>query len=331
MMIGITQFLPQNIPQPNAAGLGIYDGDNKICDVDVSRMYPTDTGKFLYPIGLISDSHLQPESSYGAAYAKQLDDALAWLKRQRAAMVCHSGDVTDHGFYYSNKTLDLNQFGQYKKIREKYPDMPIYVALGNHDSYFGDYTVAANRELLIEYAGHDVHHTVAKGGDLYIFCGQTVNYLPMSYDTVTWLESTLSNNTDKRCFVFCHPYIGSDDSGNPLGLAGNPLWNGWAYSNRVQTALRNHPRAMLFHGHSHARPENQFADLKTNYSDALGFPSFHIPSSAYCRKVVDGVWKEFNQQSVVYLADVYERAVVLRAYDVVEGKYVAIGQYCIKF
>ena len=331
MMIGITQFLPQNIPPPNAAGLAIYDGDNKTCGVDFGRMYPADTGDYLYRIGKISDSHLQPESSYGAAYAKQLDDALAWLKRQGAAMVCHCGDVTDHGFYYSNKTLDLNQFGQYKKIREKYPDMPIYAALGNHDSYFGDYTVAANRELLIEYAGHDVHHTVAKGGDLYIFCGQTVNYLPMSYDTVTWLESTLSNNTDKRCFVFCHPYIGSDDSGNPLGLAGNPLWNGWAYSNRVQAALRNHPRAMLFHGHSHARPENQFADLRTNYSEALGFPSFHIPSSAYCRRVVDGVWKEFQKQSVIYLADVYERAVVLRAYDVVEGKYVAIGQYCIKF
>lgn len=331
MMIGITQFLPQNIPPPNAAGLGIYNSDNKICGVDFARMYPTDTGDYLYKIGKISDSHLQPESSYGAAYAKQLDDALAWLKKQGAEMVCHCGDVTDHGFYYSNKTLDLNQFGQYKKIREKYPDMPIYAALGNHDSYFGDYTVAANRELLIEYAGHDVHHTVAKGGDLYIFCGQTTPYVPMSSETVSWLESTLTANTNKRCFVFCHPFIGSEDSGNPLGLAGNPLWNGWAYASRVQTALRNHPRAMLFHGHSHARPENQFSDLKTNYSEALGFPSFHIPSSAYCRKVVDGVWEEFNQQSVVYLADVYERAVVLRAYDVIKGKYVAIGQYCINF
>lgn len=331
MMIGLTQFLPQNIPPPNAAGLGIYNGDNNICGVDFSRMYPTDTGDYLYPIGIISDSHLQPESSYGAAYAKQLEDALAWFKIQKVAMVCHCGDMTNHGFYNGDKTPDLNQFAQYKSIREKYPDMPIYAACGNHDSYFGDYTVAANRELLIEYAGHDVHHTVAKGGDLYIFCGQTTPYTPMSAETVSWLESTLSKNTDKRCFVICHPYIGSSDSGNPLGLADNSLWSGWAYASRVQTALRNHPRAMLIHGHSHARPENQFSDLKTNYSEALGFPSFHIPSSAYCRRVVDGVWTEFKEQSVVYLADVYERAVVLRAYDVIKGKYVAIGQYCIKF
>lgn len=331
MMIGLTQFLPQNIPPPNAAGLGIYDGDSKICDVNDSRMYPTDTGEFLYPVGFTSDSHLQPGASYGAAYTAQMEAALTWFKTQKAAFIAHCGDITNRGFYNGDKTLDLSQFAEYKRIRAKYPDMPIYAALGNHDSYYGDYTVAANRELLIEYAGHDVHHTVAKGGDLYIFCGQTTPYTPMSSETVFWLESTLTANASKRCFVFCHPYIGASDSGNPLGLASNSLWSGWAYASRVQTALRNHPRAMLFHGHSHARPENQFADLKTNYSEALGFPSFHIPSSAYCRRVVDGVWKEFQKQSVIYLAEVYERAVVMRAYDVVEGEYVAIGQYCIKF
>lgn len=329
MKRGITQFIPENIPPLDAVGLGIYDGETKVCDVNISQMYPKNLGTKLYSFGLVSDSHLQPESSYGSAFAKQFEDALTWLQGQGAEFIAHCGDMTNHGFYKSDKTtVDLGQFAQYKEIRDKFSDLPIYASDGNHDCAYGDYTVAANRELLKEYTGHDIHHAVTYENDVYIFVGQTVNYLPMSLESLQWLYETLETNRNKRCFICIHPYIGTD-SGNPGGLASNSFFNSWNGTTAFKNLLSHYKNSLIFHGHSHARPENQFVDIKSNYSEALGFRSFHVPSTAYCRMVVDGKWTETMCQSIVYIADVYERAVVLRAYDVIAGEYIPIGQYCI--
>lgn len=328
MTKGITQFIPENIPPSNAVGLTIYDGETKVCDVSISQMHPKNLGEKLYSFGVVSDSHLQPESSYGVAFATQFEDALTWLQGQGAAFIAHCGDVTNHGFYHSNGTVDLNQFAQYKSIREKFPDMPIYAACGNHDNYFGNLETAENRELLKEYTGHDIHHAVTHGNDVFIFAGQSVNYLPMSIESLQWLYETIETNRNKRCFVFTHPYVGTD-SGNPCGLASNSLFNSWNGTTAFKNLLSHYKNTILFHGHSHARPENQFEDIKSNYSTALGFRSFHAPSTAYCRMVVNGKWTQTYYQSIVYIADVYEKAVVLRAYDVIEGEYIPIGQYCI--
>ena len=40
MKVGITKFIPENIAPPNAKNLAVFNGNTKICDIDISRMQP---------------------------------------------------------------------------------------------------------------------------------------------------------------------------------------------------------------------------------------------------------------------------------------------------
>lgn len=181
--------------------------------------------------------------------------------------------------------------------------------------------------------GGNVHADVSR--DVFIMFGQPS---PTAYnaweDQINWLEDTLEANKSKRCFVFEHLTL-ARDSGNPENVH-NAYW--YAYEDRLVSMLNNHKNAILFHGHSHMRFEEQTNVTYSNYSTERGFKSVHIPSTSYTRKMVDkdgnGAWNSGDKENIAdgsqgYICDVYGNHIVLKGYDFQYGKFVSIAQYCI--
>lgn len=346
MKIGLTKLTAENIASENVTNLAIFDGENKIGTVDVEKMKLPNLGTKLYSFGLLSDIHVNTFS--GDNNAITFDNALTYFENQGCDFVCISGDLTQTGFhmYENDATIDeINwydsaQFAEYKRIRELYPNMPVYGCCGNHESYVKPIT--ENLADLEEFTGHGLTFTKSQGNDVFIFVGQSEENTPMSYGSFVWLGNMLEENKNKRCFVFIHPYVDASDSGNPKGLHRTPLFNyltidkhGYDKSTFVEFMV-NYPNAILFHGHSHMQFENQKLEKNANFSTALGFKSVHIPSTAYCREVVE---KEVDGEKVYsmegreiaqgYICDVYENHIVLKGYDFTENKDVPIAQYCV--
>lgn len=316
-------FIPQNIAPYGAKEIGAYDSKgNHICDIPLGRLTPP-TGTPRYSFGIVSDTHLQPQSS--ALASNRLETAMAWFKAQGASFVCNAGDITNHGFRNGDGSTDLLQFADYKRIRELYPDMPIYAACGNHDSYFAPIT--NNLTELETYTGHGLYFSVPHDNELFIFIGQPEGNTAMNDEEYQWLASTLEASNGKRCFVFVHPFF-SNDSGNTLGAySGNMLDSRPA----LKTLLSQH-NTILFHGHSHFRQAEQEVDETTNYTNKNGFHSVHVPSLAAPAFVnASGSREQTTAESYGYLADVYADCIVLNGIDFVNNRYVVLGVYKINF
>lgn len=327
MKIGITPFIAQNIAPPNVSGLAIFDGDKKICDVDISKMQMPKTEEKLYSFGLVSDMHLY--SSELSWYGNQkFDNALTHFENQNCVLCAHAGDITQSGFFDDGNESSFapGQFAKYKEILNKH-NIPVYGICGNHESYVKPIT--NNLTELRTYTGTDLYYTVMQENDLFIFVGQAEETIPMSDDALQWLYETLEVNRNKRCFVFVHPHL---SSGNPLGAyASNNLFGNWGTKTTAfKNLLSHYKNTILFHGHSHTKFECQSLDKKANYNAADGFRSVHVPSLGRPREIVDGVLSGYlNSDSEGYVVDVYANHIVLKGYDFIASDIVPIAQYCI--
>lgn len=338
MKIGITKLLPENIALPDVKNLAIFEGNVKVGTVDVSKMRLPELGTKLYSFGLLSDIHISPWDS--GLNANKFDSALNFFEGQGCNFVCISGDLTSTGIYLyeDDNTVDTvnwyddGQFAEYKRIRELHPNLPVYGMCGNHEGYVKPITL--NLDEMEYFVGYELAYTVKKDNDLFIFIGQSDENAPMSKEHFEWLSATLEANKNKRCFVFIHPYVDADDSGNPSRLHASPLFDymevdkhGYSKSTFIDL-IASYPNVILFHGHSHMRFENQESVENANYSTAFGFKSVHVPSTAYCRDIRSGTRVNVDIAQG-YIADVYANHVVLKGYDFTANKFVPIAQYCI--
>lgn len=153
MKIGISKLIAENIAPPNAKGLAIFKDNTKVCDVDISKMTPTNLGTKLYSFGLLSDVHMTGDSNIGT---KEKDGngyitdgfyfrkALEFFKGSGCDFVGISGDLTDVGLFgYTDETTKSeyyyyypNQFEEYKAICDIFADdLPVYGCCGNHENY----------------------------------------------------------------------------------------------------------------------------------------------------------------------------------------------------
>mgnify|MGYP003308109217 CR=1 FL=1 len=157
MKIGITKLIPENIASENVSKLVIFDGDTKICDVDIANMRP-EFDEPIYSFGLLSDVHMTGDSEVGTKERDcngQITDgfyfrkALGFFNESGCRFVCISGDLTDIGFWkYKEDTVESkaeyyayypNQFEEYKAICDLYADsLKVYGCCGNHESYTKD-------------------------------------------------------------------------------------------------------------------------------------------------------------------------------------------------
>lgn len=336
MKIGTSQLLPENIAPSNAKSISIYNGNTKVCDVDISKMQPQNLGKKLYSFGLLSDIHLSATTdTENSANGARFDSALTYFENQGCAFACISGDITNVGFYTKQNDEILprtTQFAEYKRIVETH-DIPVYGCCGNHDSYY--IAITENLADLETYTGDGLYFIKTQGDDVFIFVGQDTATTPMSVDAFEWLKVTLETYKNNRCFLFIHPFVSDDDSGNPLGIYENKTfdYNNSAWGNartaEFKKVLASYPNVIVFHGHSHMLFESQEKVCNANYSTTLGFKSVHIPSTVYCRDIRSGNITNADM-SQGYICDVYNNHIVLKGYNFTASSYVPIAQYCVE-
>lgn len=316
-MIGqYRHFIDENCAPPEVGTIGVYDNNGvKRASMAVPSFMRYPYGEKLYSFGLLSDLHLvRRELADGSANQSslKLDNALSFFEEEGAAFCCHAGDMTNIGFYMEGDPVNLYpyQFAEYKRICDLHADLPVYGVCGNHESYVNPVTDTLDE--LEYYTGHGLYYTVEHKGDLFIFVGQPKGTVAMNEEELSWLETLLNDNRDKRCFVFIHPYI-SDDSGNTQNVHDKVLLTkNSSVTQRLISALAGHGRAVLFHGHSHFDPVMQEIDPRTNYTCHNGFHSVHVSSVANPARLVDGNRMERTNESFGYLVDVFADCIVLR-------------------
>ena len=319
-------FIPQNIAPKGTKEIGVYDGSGKrVMTISLGQLSLPDIGTKLYSFGLLSDLHLSGDSTEGT----RLDNALTYFEEQGCSFCCHSGDMTNIGFWYNSTDTEiyLPQMAEYKSVREAHPQFPLYGVCGNHDSY--SKPITENLTELKEYTGQDLYYTITHDNDVFVFLGQNRGNKPMSDEALQWLYETLEENRNKRCFVFVHPYVSSADSGNPYGVYGNDLFAAWGTNTTVfKNLLKHYKNTILFHGHSHMHFSMQEEVKNSNYSEVLGFRSIHVPSISWNRKIVNG--ESVNVGGCYgYLVDVYEDYIVLNGLDLLTNDVVPIATYCL--
>lgn len=326
MKIGITKLIPENIAPQNAKNLAVFDGDTKICDVDIGKMKPN-LGTPLYRFGLVSDTHLDGNETN----ATRLNDALTFYESQGCSFCCHSGDLTNVGFYYAKDDTEmyLAPMTEFKSVIDAHPNLPMYGCVGNHESY--NKPIIYNLAELKAYTGWDLCYTITHQNDAFIFFGQPggTSYVEPDRwkEQLNWLQEQLEANRNRRCFVFEHLTL-NDDAGNPNNIH-NAFW--YELESTLIGLLQHYKNTILFHGHSHFDLKEQLNFSYMNYSTRKGFRSVHVPSTVGGRITVDGVKQDATipENRSGYVAEVYENCIVLKGYNFHEKEYVPIAQYCI--
>ena len=326
-----THFIPQNIAPKGAKSINVYDdNENKICSIPIGRMaQPMGTKR--YSFGLVSDTHICPDNTtdnVGTKVSERLDRAFSWFEEQGAVFVAHCGDMTNWGIVDKTGTYNPVEFEEYKRICDSHPNLPVYGICGNHESYYAP--IVNYEDKLIEYTGHGIRFTAEHDGDVFIFFGQpksTTLYVSGSdlpVPELVWLQEQLSNNSDKRCFVFIHPYL-TNDSGNPLGVHPVNIAPAPYVHNIIVNAIKNHGRAVLFHGHAHFMPSVQELDKTCNFTNKNGFPSVHVSSLAWASYIKNMEMIKDNDEGFGAIVDVYDDCIVINCRDFVRNEWSPLG------
>lgn len=343
-----THFIKQNTAPKGAKSIGVYNGTEKVAEIPLGRMTPP-TSEPLYSFGLVSDIHLYPLAAVEWTPETKFRNALTYFQTYGCVMCIQCGDITQTGFYRERTTdgvteyyFDDTQMQKYREIRGEYT-MPVYGICGNHESYYSknvtlhpDETeeVMGKRALSYTLSGAETtdrnEQVTTIGNDLFILCGQPSAGYVMSDDDFQWLTETLETNSDRRCFVFVHPYI-EEDSGDPCDLRENSIFDMWGATRKAafMELMQKYSNVILFHGHSHTKFESQEYDISANYTEKNGFKSVHVPSLGMPRELdlTAGTTPEDKKASQGYIVDVYDDCIVLNGWNFVGSKPIPLGTY----
>lgn len=323
-------FIPQNIAPKNAEHIAVYNSNGeKVAVIPLGRLKQP-TKQKLYSFGLVSDIHLYPTDVSWNPNPK-FDNALTFFENAGCSFCIHCGDISQTGLYKEGDKVNLapEQFAKYKEICDKHT-IPVYGICGNHESYVNPIT--NNLAELRTYTGNELYYKLEHRNDVFIFCGQPSATIPMSDEAFNFLSETLSANSNKRCFVMVHP-VWNDDSGDAGGAysthsgLGGTLLSSWSKGTALKNLLRQYPKVVLFHGHTHIKFEEQEKDESLNYTNKNGFHSVHIPSLGRPRDIIDNALVYAPAESQGYIVDVYDDCIVLNGMDLINNEYVALGVF----
>lgn len=351
MKIGNTTFIPQNIAPENAKSLAIYDGDTKICSIDISKMKPTNLGAKKYSATLLADTHTSTMEAYNASNVQaDLITAVSW-SAENADLLCVVGDLAqfkncekDPGLAKHKEIMDANR-GNLLVLEEP----------GNHEHFTTDATIEPiNDDEIKQYTGFPLYYTVSNqptdeskrnyysaivGDDVYIMCGNVGWYECFNDASNQWLYEVLERFRNRRCFLCVHPPLeGTQYCGDALNVI---TYDGiGSYKTVFISLLKHYKNVIYIHGHTHAMLEMQdylqglANPLPANYDFANGIHSIHNPSLAISRDISSGERVDVVATSQGYLMDVYENHIVLRGIDFTkvgtdESEFIPIAHYCL--
>lgn len=91
---------------------------------------PTDRGRLMYRVGLMSDIHMDVEDSHNSEYKSDLQNALEVFRQQQVDFICSCGD------YAQYNDEDYEQFCDYYNAHAwapTYGSLRLFTPMGNHD------------------------------------------------------------------------------------------------------------------------------------------------------------------------------------------------------
>ena len=318
-------FIPQNTAPTSAAKIGVYDaGGRRRGSIPLGNL-KKQLGEKRFSFGLVSDIHVNADRTETSAH---FDNALTLFEERGCAFCAHAGDMTNIGFWCNQGDTEiyLGQFGEYKRICDLHPELPVYGICGNHDSY--NKVITENLAELQAYTGNGLYFAIEHGGDLFIFIGEPASYGAMNDEEFAWFKNLLESNPGRRCHVFTHYYV-ANDSGSTKNCYTCAFGSREA---EFKAIMASHGRAIHYHGHSHIKFQCQELDEATNFTVKNGFPSVHVPSVAESRNVVqlaDGTWTRVAEElcSQGYIVDVYDDCIVLNGLDLITGLSIPHGTF----
>lgn len=232
-------------------------------------------------IGIMSDVHLYKKTA-------RLECALKNLCGVDLLLV--AGDISDR-----------NEEGQYtlfyEKLREYFPDIPVYCVSGNHDNPSRDDTLYRSFEKMVN---GEMEHILDKSGAFYKQINESVDliglnpcyhlkqfFFPDKGEQLSFLQDKISESTGKYHIVMCHPPLISH---NPQRMASEPPYITPEQDERLQKIVDECGNVIFISGHTHVAPETEFDEKHNN---------FYINDGSICPTSIKGRNGESQQGNVI--------------------------------
>ena len=195
-------LLDCNVAPQQASKIGLYDSNGNSVGTIPLYNYKKRQDRKLYSFGIISDLHIQSEDTYDGH--NDLHRAFNFFTEQGIDMTCCCGDIAD--------TNSLQEYVNFKAIKDQYPNIDFYACPGNHDcSGINGY----NKTYWNTYIGCEQTFEINRNGDHFLFIGMNAWDFKNGYTDkdLDWLETKLNEYRNERCFVFIHcpipQYVGN--------------------------------------------------------------------------------------------------------------------------
>lgn len=272
----------------------------------------------LYSFGVMSDIHIPTDETsdtvYGSKYQgiTKFTNAINKLKDTDIDFLCTTGDLTTYG----NATQYTNVANIVKNLNK-----PFYSCNGNHDMIYNN----ENDTKWNTYFGHNMNYVFTKNNDVFIFMNLTTSgtTIDTPYTTnVDWLETQLNNYKNKRVFLFMHlPLTGY------AGLKTNEKYgfsDGSTEDERILSLLKQHLNVHCFSGHTHYTfaLQEDYPNIIVSKLDYYNISLIHVPSLTQPRNKAGNMTdlSVSNQHLEMFKVDVYEKKIILHAYNVATEK-----------
>ena len=283
----------------------------------------------VYMFNVIGDMQLGMSNAYTEKNYQQALENIKSLSPE-SQFILSVGDQTDHSLESEYKALD----GYKEQIL---PDIPMYIAIGNHDRGGSDWK---NRfiESAKKNSGMDtidnVYYSFQKNGSYFIFLGSEadnrdgLNDVFISEEQFNWFKGQMeeAGKTGKPIFVVIHEPLYNTVSGSLPGQnwQGNPQNASYYPDNKygsLKEVLDQYPSAYVFSGHTHWEFKS---DSPVVISDGSTANYINCSSVGY-------LWTDNNSgyiESGKYIGSedlyvyVYKDKVVVKGRDLVNDKWV---------
>ena len=277
------------------------------------------------------------------------DDNHEWTKKFKNMLKDVSENIGVEGVFINGDMVNTasgaattpdKASGEYAKLQsikgEVCPDMPIYMAIGNHDLWpvgFNDTSLQTMEQMFCQNTmlpdgsrpssffydfWIDNNHFVFVGDS-----GRDPNYIWLNDNALNWLDTTIASGygEGKNTFIFMHQAMPNTVSGSLTDFAQGDATVDNAYE--IRQVLKKYPDAMMFSSHSHYELDsvgNAYnADAK--YPTVFNTSSVANPYSARKGAITGG--------SEGYIMEIYDDFILLKGRDFTNGLWKASSQYVV--
>ena len=236
---------------------------------DFTSQIPTkESAGSSFRLGVISDSHLDPEVAETKLTAKNMNMALQTMQALGVDALAMNGDMVYapqgdvpanlysalKGFIETNGEFTLagsmNEDGITFQADTTENKKPIIYSMGNHEFPLNGTSataVSASKQLFTEQTGRAPAHVMKINGYTFIVA-EPADYLLDFKGTeefvMAQIEEAEKDNTNKPIFYLQHEAIHGTVIESPSSASDN--------TEEFKNFLKNHPRVIAFSGHSHA-------------------------------------------------------------------------------